>query len=651
MTKPTGNGPSPPARSGSEPKAKSKVKAKIDDRLIREIGSRLDDNLRVRRNLPDGGRINVDRQLPFLILYRPPFDSSDEGTKRFVQTEASYLIAPRGRRYRPKTRELGLSVVSRLAEVFGGFLVIELWAGPETVASPDDDSPASPSFRVVTPRSFAQSSTIEELVDELGRVTLFKQRAEVEVVAGGRMAAKGQNPLATAAEMHDLNAKVIGIEVAPVYRDPDSGETYPIALRQIARRVSRALRQTCFEFARTETSARPRHYQSLGTRAFTRAVRDVDAGLAALASTFDVLLYVTPTNGASAFKDFKASGFETVPDLFYRPRDLDLNAMKRRLHSIDTERVDDPTLGYIFREKKEEIDLQLSLLMDRDTDRALPLSLALFGRVDDELVATAEKLLAAFPSGSDTTRKSVSAKWMVQRAHEELDGYRQAYPPFDTEVHLRDELTSLMVSGGQLLIGTNMMFLPTRVEPLLQHEVGTHVVTHWNGQAQPLKLLSTGLAGYDELQEGLAVFAEFLAAGLTPTRMRTLAGRVVAAHLLIGGASFVETFRQLRERFGFSDVGAWHIVLRVYRGGGYVKDSVYLRGLQSVLDYLAAGGHLETLLVGKIAIEHAPFIEELQRRRVLNPSPLRPAYLDDPDGQERLDRARRGLSLADLVET
>jgi uncharacterized protein (TIGR02421 family) len=289
--------------------------------------------------------------------------------------------------------------------------------------------------------------------------------------------------------------------------------------------------------------------------------------------------------------------------------------------------------------------------MDRDTDRALPLSLALFGRVDDELVATAEKLLAAFPSGSDTTRKSVSAKWMVQRAHEELDGYRQAYPPFDTEVHLRDELTSLMVSGGQLLIGTNMMFLPTRVEPLLQHEVGTHVVTHWNGQAQPLKLLSTGLAGYDELQEGLAVFAEFLAAGLTPTRMRTLAGRVVAAHLLIGGASFVETFRQLRERFGFSDVGAWHIVLRVYRGGGYVKDSVYLRGLQSVLDYLAAGGHLETLLVGKIAIEHAPFIEELQRRRVLNPSPLRPAYLDDPDGQERLDRARRGLSLVDLVET
>ncbi|MDZ7732247.1 MAG: hypothetical protein U5R31_03285 [Acidimicrobiia bacterium] len=64
----------------------------------------------------------------------------------------------------------------------------------------------------------------------------------------------------------------------------------------------------------------------------------------------------------------------------------------------------------------------------------------------------------------------------------------------------------------------------------------------------------------------------------------------------------------------------------------------------------ATAATCETLLVGKVATEHAPIVEELQRRRVLNPAPLRPAYLDDPDGQARLDRAREGLELVDLVE-
>src|SRR5690606_10060531 len=102
-----------------------------------------------------------------------------------------------------------------------------------------------PAFRVITPRSFVRSSAVDQLVTSLRQVELYKQRAEVEVVAGGRLAAKGQTPLATAAGMRDLNTAFVGIEVAPVYRDPNTGEMYPIAIRHLARRVSRALRQAC----------------------------------------------------------------------------------------------------------------------------------------------------------------------------------------------------------------------------------------------------------------------------------------------------------------------------------------------------------------------------------------------------------------------
>ncbi|HZJ49068.1 MAG TPA: hypothetical protein VFD97_08580, partial [Acidimicrobiia bacterium] len=52
----------------------------ISDRLIAEICDRLTRNQPVRRTLPDGGRLHIDRQLPFLIMYRPPEKSDDAGT-------------------------------------------------------------------------------------------------------------------------------------------------------------------------------------------------------------------------------------------------------------------------------------------------------------------------------------------------------------------------------------------------------------------------------------------------------------------------------------------------------------------------------------------------------------------------------------------
>jgi uncharacterized protein (TIGR02421 family) len=212
------------------------------------------------------------------------------------------------------------------------------------------------------------------------------------------------------------------------------------------------------------------------------------------------------------------------------------------------------------------------------------------------------------------------------------------------------DISSLMVSSGNLIIGANMSFQLNRVEPLIQHEIGTHVVTYWNGRAQPFKLLATGLAGHDELQEGLAVFVEYLVGGLTAGRLRTLAARVEAVGALVDGATFVETFRLLKDGFGISERMAFLITMRVFRGGGLTKDAVYLRGLQAVIDYLAKGGRLDTLFVGKIATVHTSVIEELQRRQVLEPPPFRPSYLDQPDSHYRIERIKSNPSPADLVD-
>ncbi len=54
---------------------------------------RLEENKRVRRNLPVWGRVHIDRQLPFLCVYRRPVRGDDAGTERLVTSEAAYLIA------------------------------------------------------------------------------------------------------------------------------------------------------------------------------------------------------------------------------------------------------------------------------------------------------------------------------------------------------------------------------------------------------------------------------------------------------------------------------------------------------------------------------------------------------------------------------
>jgi uncharacterized protein (TIGR02421 family) len=176
------------------------------------------------------------------------------------------------------------------------------------------------------------------------------------------------------------------------------------------------------------------------------------------------------------------------------------------------------------------------------------------------------------------------------------------------------------------------------------------VVTYQNGRMQPFQQLYSGLAGYEELQEGLAVLSEFLVGQLNPGRLRQLAGRVLAVRHLCDGATFVDTFRALERDGGISRRAAYHIAMRVYRGGGLTKDAVYLRGLQAILQYVKKGGELSPLLVGKIAVKHIPIIAELQHREVLQPAPIVPRHLQDDQSLERLAMLRRGDgSVMDLI--
>src|SRR5690606_1582707 len=243
----------------------------------------------------------------------------------------------------------------------------------------------------------------------------------------------------------------------------------------------------------------------------------------------------------------------------------------------------------------------------------------------------------------------VRAPAFQQLALRELNRYREVYPEIDNTVELRRDITGLMVSDGSLLIGDTLAVRPDRVMPLIHHEVGTHVLTFVNGSAQPLRQLAFGLAGYDEFQEGLAVLSEYLVGGLDRARLRLLAARVVAAHSVEEGATFIDTFRLLTSDHGYSDRGAWSIAVRVHASGGFTRDLIYLRGLVELVDLLRRGMPLEPLYIGKLARKHIPILEELRHRGILRRPPLVPRYLHDPAAAERLEALRDGLPLTRMI--
>jgi uncharacterized protein (TIGR02421 family) len=193
-----------------------------------------------------------------------------------------------------------------------------------------------------------------------------------------------------------------------------------------------------------------------------------------------------------------------------------------------------------------------------------------------------------------------------------------------------------MVSNNTLFVSEDARIPRERLDALLHHEIGTHILTWHNGGRQPLRQLQSGLAHYDELQEGIGVLAEYLAGNLSALRLRTLAARVVAVRLLTDGAGFAEIFEVLRSGHGFNGRSAFIIATRAFRGGGLTKDVVYLRGLKRVLSYLREGCSFEELLIGKFSFSQLPAIRKLAKAGWLEPPGLMPAYMHNAAAQQRL---------------
>lgn len=376
------------------------------------------------------------------------------------------------------------------------------------------------------------------------------------------------------------------------------------------------------------------------------ADRAVDLQLAALSGSFRFLLDVTPVNVEDARARFLADG--VLPPFEYRPLEEDAEVLRQVLYDVPVREVEDPVLGTMLRNKHRELELQLELLQARDTPDFQPLSIELYGAITPALRQTAEHILEQVARTEPGSADPVDADEFLGLALQEIDWYREQDAGIDAHAEVRPDVSGVMVAGDTLTLGPEAKVQRSRVDALLQHEVGTHLVTHVNGSAQPVTCLASGLAGYDETQEGLAVLAEIACGQLTAFRLRQLAARVVTVHRMVAGADFRECHAGLVDE-GIPASSAFTTVMRAFRSGGMTKDAVYLRGVLDLLDHVRHGGTLDLFLLGKFALADLPLIEDLARRGILRPARVHARWLTDPACAARLRAATELTDPAGLV--
>ena len=611
----------------------------ITDKFIKKVTGSLKRGKQVHRRLPQGGLLYIDRPLPFLVLFRHPSGQPDHTTSDFLKANASYIISHQERT--DELRPLVQSIAQSMADKFGAFMIIELMAAAADTAD-------LPLFKVLGPEQQLPTTT-KTLVQELQSIKLSGIRTSVATESNQVLL---QEPLCLMPEeeLKKHAILVLGLQLKPVYKNNATGKVYPLLQRTLREKLANAIKKTVFDFISVQTAHHPIHFQALGRQAVNRIVWRIDKQLTSISDLFQFLLLVTPVNNNNAWAEFRKAKYKQAPSFHYRLLPIDADQLKRKLYNISIEKVDDPTLGYLFRDKRHELDKMLTMLADRNTPDFLYSSMQLYGTVDEQLLKIAEGILAALPEpAQEQAVELIPVPEFAALAEQEIAFLREQYPALDSGVNVRDDIVGLIVSKGKLNVGTDAKIPRHRANALIQHEVGTHILTYFNGKSQPLQQLYIGSPGYEELQEGLAVLSEWLVGGLDQERMRILAARVVAVYHLTKGCSFTDNFSRLKEEYKFSEEAAWDITMRVHRGGGLTKDAVYLRGLVHLLDYLKDGHELDPLLIGKIRQDYIPLVQELIYRNVLRPVPIKPRYLLDEAIRPKLEQLKAGISVFNLL--
>jgi len=330
------------------------------------------------------------------------------------------------------------------------------------------------------------------------------------------------------------------------------------------------------------------------------------------------LYYVEPINAKDQKEKFLA-GKTQNPKFLYRKLKYDPQDVIKRVEAIQTPADE---LDRIFEMKKRELLLENKIIINRgDEDIIREATIALYGFPNEQLLAYANELLEQIPNVE--YKKNISSETIRNALQKALSD--KGMEDWNVEFSIKN-LTTVYPAEKRITVCRKRKFAEIDTKRLSIHEVGVHVLRAANGFEQPLKIFALGLPGYLSTEEGLTSYFEEITGNTSEEMMRDYAARVIAVDSVCQNLNFRQTFDRLKS-YCLSNDQAWNLTVRAHRGGGYIKDHVYLDGNRKVKEFATTNGDFNKLYIGKIGIEDLPLVEKLLQKGILKEAKYKPNFL------------------------
>lgn len=412
------------------------------------------------------------------------------------------------------------------------------------------------------------------------------------------------------------NTLVLATEISKIYCDEETGEIYPQIIKNIQAKFKQAILNNANLFANELTNWKYEDKNMLLDNSITANVQKIDNQLFKLLKNFELLTYVNPTNVESERERFFKSKFTINPNFRYKPIKINPYELKKKLQLIDTIKIQDITIRHLYESVITASIDKINLLASLGTKQFLYNSLRYFGRPDNNDIRNAEYILLL----PDIVGEGIKVqKFGVDEAKKLFEETFEKYG-FKGNIKVdKSGVSSVLVlnSTKTVVLKEGSKFSKIELQYLAEHEIGVHMLTTMNAANNKLKIFSVGLPVNTRTGEGMAVLSEYLSGNFSMKRLRKLALRVIAVDLMCNGDDFKTCFSTIVNQYNVDKNDAYNIVTRVYRGGGFTKDYLYLSGFSRLFKFWQDGNDLTPLLIGKTSISFYNTIVEMIDRNIV----------------------------------
>lgn len=336
----------------------------------------------------------------------------------------------------------------------------------------------------------------------------------------------------------------------------------------------------------------------------------IDNTLLKLAPKTRILQYLEAKNSQVEKEKFLKGDIKNPRFKYSSPR-YDVKKLDITLQKLTPP---DDELGKLLKAQIENLKLKNKIIKKLGNSKVvINASRKLYGKPSRKLVKISEKLVKKLSKRKNSEKNTIEANKVVSKVKKHLK--ELGLTNWQVISNNRHSV-SVSPTTRTITISKYKKYSPEALKRLIVHEINVHVFRAENGFEQPLKMFGVELPDYLATEEGIAAFFEKKYHLASPASNIRFPLRVIAIDAVNNNLTFRECFEKLKS-FGIDSDTCWETTYRAFRGGGYLKDHVYLEGYYKVKEFLKNGGNLDDLYVGKIGLKHLELCKQLSEDGII----------------------------------